>query len=851
MTGEDSHPETPREPVFETASAAGADSGGEDRLRQVLAVGRGLYRSILRRDAPERLIAELCAALVRGLGYPGAWIVLTDPVGGEVTASAAWGFAGREEEFLHRFERGEGLASLPDVLSREEAVVEIPDAYTAERTDGEGRVAQAGLAWRLAFGGSVLGVLGVILPKDSSCRKDEEEFLRGLTKDLAFALTQSHDAAVQKAEVEETLRRDREKFRSFIENAYEIVYSASLEGVITYLSPNWETYVGIPPSECVGESFVRFVHPGDVAECRRVLAEIAAGRKVERAEYRIRSASGEWRRHVSTVAPLYDEAGNVDSCVGIARDVTEQHQAQKELHETRGLLETAVAQSPSGIIIADAPGVTIRIANPAAFGIRGGDPRVLTGIDVLLHSRRWNTFRPDGSPYPSELLPLSRAVIRGETTRDEEIIIRDEDGKDHWVSATAAPIRDAEERIVAGMVVFQDITERKRIEREKIEIEEQYRQFQKMEAIGRLTGGVAHDFNNLLLVINGYTELALRKLPEEHPGRKWLLQVAEAGDRAARLVEQLLLFSRRQILRSEDLDLNAVVSSVLNILGRVIGEDVRLDFVPGSGLQTVCADRGMMEQIVMNLGINARDAMPEGGCLRIETANITVESEFDRAHAGVPPGRWVLLKVSDTGCGMDAETLQRVFEPFFTTKEVGKGTGLGLATVYGIVKQHEGTIRVDSRLGKGTAFHVYLPAVDRLVVPEEKPRKPQPAGGTETILLAEDNDMVREYTVEMLRSAGYKVFVAADGWEAIELFNECGNEIDLLLFDIVMPRMGGREAWHRIKAMRPDIPILFASGYSESVLHTNFIQQEGLILIQKPFARDDLLRAIREILAKT
>ena len=347
--------------------------------------------------------------------------------------------------------------------------------------------------------------------------------------------------------------------------------------------------------------------------------------------------------------------------------------------------------------------------------------------------------------------------------------------------SNVSPLLDEDGRVISVVGIAQDVTERERAEREKAQLEEQYRHAQKMQAIGQLTGGVAHDFNNLLLVINGYTELASFKLPQDHAARKWLDEVAEAGNRAARLVEQLLLFSRRRIMQPENLNLNAVVSGVLSMLERVIGEDIRLDFVPGPQLGTVCADRGMIEQIVMNLGVNARDAMPKGGELTIETTNVDVGDAPLESLRSLPPGPYVMLRVSDTGCGMDPETMQHIFEPFFTTKEIGKGTGLGLATAYGIVQQHKGTIRVESRLGAGTTFRVLLPLVEEEAAQSETNAKPETAGGTETILLAEDNEMVRDFTVEMLQGAGYRLLTANDGEEAITLFEAHRDEIDLLL----------------------------------------------------------------------
>ena len=379
-------------------------------------------------------------------------------------------------------------------------------------------------------------------------------------------------------------------------------------------------------------------------------------------------------------------------------------------------------------------------------------------------------------------------------------------------------------------------------------LEEQYRQAQKMEAVGQLTGGIAHDFNNLLQVINGGTEMALLDLDADHPVRETLKDVVEAGQQASRLVEQLLLFSRRQIMRPISLDLNEVVSGVLEMLRRVIGEQVRLEWNPHSGGGAIRADRGMVEQALVNLSVNARDAMVGGGTLKVETEDVTIDEAYCEARPGAVPGRYVLLRVSDTGSGMDTETLDQAFEPFFSTKETGKGTGLGLATVYGIVRQHEGMIDVHSEPGRGTTFEVYWPVTSPAADGSKEEIETSMEGGDETILLAEDEGMVRRMARTILERAGYTVLTARTGLEAVKLFEEEDGEVDLAILDVVMPELGGREAHDRIRARRPNVKVLFASGYSENAIHSNFILDRGFNLIQKPFTRRDLLRAVRKIL---
>ena len=375
--------------------------------------------------------------------------------------------------------------------------------------------------------------------------------------------------------------------------------------------------------------------------------------------------------------------------------------------------------------------------------------------------------------------------------------------------------------------VFDNVTER-------MKLEEQLRQSQKMEAVGMLAGGVAHDFNNLLTVINGYGEMLLSRIGEKSPMRKDVEEIRRAGDRAALLTRQLLAFSRRQVMQPKTIDLNELVANVENMLRRLIGEDVELRSILSTGLGRVKADPGQIEQVLLNLAVNSRDAMPGGGMLTIETANASLANE---PH--------VLLAVSDTGVGMNKETQARLFEPFFTTKEKGKGTGLGLSTVYGIVKQSQGCINVYSEVGKGTAFKIYLPRVNGEVeslspVPSEAPR------GSETVLVVEDEDSVRDLIGMVLSEKGYRVLLAGGGSEGLRMSGEHKEQIHLLITDVVMPGMGGRELATRLEAARPGMKALFMSGYTENSISHHGVLDAGLEFLQKPFTSDELVRKVRE-----
>jgi PAS domain S-box-containing protein len=395
------------------------------------------------------------------------------------------------------------------------------------------------------------------------------------------------------------------------------------------------------------------------------------------------------------------------------------------------------------------------------------------------------------------------------------------------------------------LILSQDISERR-------SLEEQLLQAQKMEAVGRLAGGVAHDFNNLLTAIMGYSELALDALPEGHPEHNHIEEINKCGERAAALTRQLLAFSRKQIFQPEVLCLNEVVSGMTKMLRRMIPENVELVAVLDPALERVMLDPTQMEQILMNLAVNSRDAMPQGGKLTLETANAELDVAYTKSHPEVQPGHYVMLAVSDTGCGMDRKTQVHIFEPFFTTKEKGKGTGLGLSTVYGIVKQSGGSIFVYSEPGKGTAFKIYLPRVEEAPgeggpVVEKRPVPSLPQGA-ETVLLAEDDETIRRMIYEILQYAGYSVLEAGRGEEALRLAGEHAGPIHLLITDMVMPGMGGREVAGRLAALRPGTRVLFVSGYTDDAIVRHGVLEHGVAFLQKPFKPEALLHKVRETL---
>jgi PAS domain S-box-containing protein len=444
---------------------------------------------------------------------------------------------------------------------------------------------------------------------------------------------------------------------------------------------------------------------------------------------------------------------------------------------------------------------------------------------------------------PAEDIPNLLANVSGVTSQHEDAGIwkhRKKDGTIIDVEITAHELTFYGRH--AQLVLAYDVTERGTLE-------EQFRQSQKMEAVGQLAGGMAHDFNNLLTVITGYSDLSLRRLDKDNPLRSNLEEIKKAGERAASLTRQLLAFSRKQVLQPKVLQLNAIVADIDKMLRRLIGEDIDALTLLEPSLGQVKADPGQIEQVILNLAVNARDAMPQGGKLTIETANVYLDDQYARGHTTIQPGRYVMLAVSDTGCGIDAETQARMFEPFFTTKEQGKGTGLGLSTVYGIVKQSGGHLWVYSEMGKGTTFKIYLPRVDEIIESDEaRDTLAELLQGRETVLLTEDEEQVRQMIRMILEMSGYCVLEASDGEEALSIYKQHEGQIDLVMTDVVMPQMSGRELAQSLEVLHPGIKVLYMSGYTDDAIVRHGLLDQEIAFLQKPFTPDVLIRKVREVL---
>lgn len=455
---------------------------------------------------------------------------------------------------------------------------------------------------------------------------------------------------------------------------------------------------------------------------------------------------------------------------------------------------------------------------------------------------------PENRDYLSHLLDPQNTV---NPVLVNEVKIIGKNKRPVYLEISSRPLSNNDNRTIIENIA-RDVTHRHLIQATEEALrksEEQLLQAQKLESVGRLAGGIAHDFNNMLTAINGYSDLILREINETDPLRQKIIEIKKAGARSSTLTQQLLAFSRKQILKPEILNINQTVTEISSLLERLIGEDISLIKILDFKINSVLVDPGQLSQVIVNLAVNARDAIPNGGTVTIETKNVYLDEQFADTNLGGKTGEFVLLSVTDNGIGMDEETLRQIFEPFFTTKEVGKGTGLGLATVYGFIKQSDGYITVESKPLEGTTFKIFLPCVEKsLEKTKEELTKESPNHGAELILLVEDEEMVRNLSREILESNGYRVVEAINGAEAIEICEKENLQIDLLLTDVVMPQMNGRELWEKLSQTCPQIKVLFTSGYTDDIVVRNGIKNEETNFLQKPFSIEALSRKVREVL---
>ena len=616
----------------------------------------------------------------------------------------------------------------------------------------------------------------------------------------------------ERVATEAAYRRSEEQYRLITENTRDLICLLDLQFRFIFASPSFQRVLGQPARELLGSPCELLLHPDDVNVLRETLDEAVFFRESRNAELRFRHAQGHWQLFESAGSFIFDEEGRPQRALIVSRDTSDRKRAEKEIRK----LAAFPRYNPNPVFEFAADGA-LTYFNDAALDMA----RVLK------------------KNHPQAILPLNIATIvrRCLSTGQNNLRLDTPLGR-RTLSWSFFPV-------VANQIVHcyaVEITE-------SLNLEAQLRQAQKMESVGQLAAGVAHDFNNILTIVQGHSGLML-----SDPGLNASLaesarQIALAADRAANLTRQLLMFSRKQIMQAQLLSLNEVIANVAKLLHTLVGEQVTLRRQPQDELPAIHADPGMLEQILVNLAVNARDAMPKGGILTLSTFAAEIDEGFVQRHPEARTGYFACLNVTDTGHGMDPATLARIFEPFFTTKEIGKGTGLGLATVYGIVKQHQGWIDVESQVGKGTTFKVFLPASAKAPAPRD-PRKPKEApGGHETILLVEDEPALRELVQEILERKGYHILEAANGVQALKVWANHKDEIDLLLTDMMMPEgVSGRELAEQVLAERPELKVICSSGYSLDVVSPEFASRDGLIFLQKPYDPELLAQTVRDCL---
>jgi len=681
--------------------------------------------------------------------------------------------------------------------------------------------------------------------------RDRQERLEVLVGKRTLELSEAN--ARLRREIEDRTRAGQalEESRHFIERVLEAtpgllyIYDP-LEHRTLYANRAAETFFGrtIEEFQRRGPVLVEdFVHPDDVPlvveHHRRMLG--AADGQVGEVEFRVRHADGQWRWLRCRDVPFSRTPdGRTHQILGVAEDVTGHKGVLDALNAERDFIAAVLNTAGALVVVMDREGRIIRFNHTC---------ELVTGYaaDEAIGRCLWDLLI-----VPEEKEPVKAVfgkLVSGDFPNTHE---------NHWISKTG------ERRLIAwsntaivggrGEVVYVigtglDVTEQRRAEEALRQSEERLRQAQKMEAIGRLAGGIAHDFNNQLTVVLGYCDMLLGEMRPDDPLRPWVEEILKASQRSETLTSRLLTFSRKQIMHPEILNLRQVIGDLRALLGRVIGEDIDLRMSFPDDLGRVKADRSLFEQALMNLVVNARDAMPRGGCLAIETANAWLDEAYAAAHPEVVPGAYVAVTVTDTGIGMDRETLQRIFDPFFTTKPVGQGTGLGLPMAYGFVKQSSGHIGVDSTPGKGTAFRLYLPRVEGpAAAPKPAAQAAPKARGAGAILLVEDEDSVRALVARLLRAAGYTVVAAASPGEALAMSEQHGGKFDLLLTDIVMPEMSGCELARRLRAVRADLKVLLVTGYTEEYVIRHGMIDEGMDLLTKPFTPETLAEAVQRAL---
>ena len=632
----------------------------------------------------------------------------------------------------------------------------------------------------------------------------------------------------ERTQAQASLRASEERYRNVVEHASDGIIVIQ-DGLVVFTNGRAAAMAGTSPSAMRGASFIQFVHPAERQRVLDIYKRRLAG-DVLPSVYETHLVNADGKSFtVEITASLISYDGKPATLV-LFRDITERRRVEAE----RARLALALEQTADAVLISDTQN-RIQYVNTAFEAITGYSRSELLGRDPSLLKSELED---------ADSFRTMRAELDAGRAWHGRLQSRRKDGKLVMCDTIVTPTRDEFGQVVGYISVQRDITR-------ELQMEEQYLQSQKMESIGRLAGGIAHDFNNIMTAVLGFGTMILDQVGNNHSLRHAVEQIVSAGERATNLTRQLLTFSRKQMVEVRNLDLNAVIVEMFNLLRRALGEDVELVTQLDDDAGCIQADAGLIQQVVMNLSINARDAMPRGGTLTIRTEVVRQASKTGTSEIVLPPGDYILLSVSDTGHGMSPQVLAHVFEPFYTTKPKGKGTGLGLATVYGIVQQCGGRIKIDSAVGTGTTVRIWLPRLTTTsdAIPVEI--EDHAERGTETILVVEDEDLVRDLTVRILHSLGYNVLEAANGKEGLALFNQKHGRVDLVLTDVVMPCMGGPEMAENLLQINPSLKVLYTSGFTEIAVQERGVPVGKRRLIQKPYTRELLAKRIRDMLSES
>ena len=649
----------------------------------------------------------------------------------------------------------------------------------------------------------------------------------------------------ERKQAEEALRESEERYRRITDAVTDYIFTVYIENgqvVKTVHNQACIAVTGYSAEEFAADPclWITMVIPEDRALVEKHASRILTSKDLVTIEHRIYKKNGRVRWISNTPVPHYDFLGALISYDGLISDITEHKKAEEKLRKSETKYRQLVENLNEGIWVIDEKGKTAFVNSHMAE---------MLGYTVEEMLGRHLFSFMDEQGVQNAMIKLERRQQGIKEQHDFEF--QRKDGTRIYTTLETGPVTDEDGNYKGAIAGVIDITNQKRVEAERKKLEAQLFQSQKMDAVGRLAGGVAHDFNNMLTIILGHAEQALQNIDPSDPLYDDLEEIQNAGKRSADLTRQLLAFARKQTILPKMLDLNNIVKGMLKMLRRLIGEDIAISWNPGNDLRQVKIDPSQIDQILTNLCINARDAISDVGKVTIETANIVFDEAYCADHAGFAPGEYVMLAVSDNGCGMDKETLINIFEPFFTTKEMGKGTGMGLSMVYGIVKQNNGFINIYSDPGFGTAVKIFLPCYEgKTDHAELKGPSEAVKGGLETIMLVEDELEILKLTKTTLERLGYTVLPANSPGEAIRLANEYAGQIDLLITDVVMPEMNGRDLAKNLLSLYPDIKRLFMSGYTAEVINHSGVLDEWVYFIQKPFSVKELDAKVREAMEK-